>query len=65
MLGLCTEQQALLTAPSGEVFLKRLTWMTQWLDAIVADLAVLSTGKIARLKPTEAVDACSKSRRLG
>ncbi|MEO5735085.1 MAG: DUF6351 family protein [Rubrivivax sp.] len=58
LLGLGTAQQAVLTALSGEVFLNRLTLMTQWLDAVVADPAALSTDKIARLKPTEAVDSC-------
>jgi len=58
LLGLGTAQQAVLTALTGETFKNRLTLMTQWLDAIVADPAVLSTEKIARLKPAEAVDAC-------
>ncbi|MDQ2778807.1 MAG: DUF6351 family protein [Pseudomonadota bacterium] len=58
LLGLGTAQQAVLTALTGEVFLNRLTLMTQWLDAIGADPAVLSTEKIARLKPVEAVDSC-------
>jgi len=58
LLGLGTAQQAVLTTLAGETFLNRLTLMTQWLDAVGADPAVLSTEKIARLKPTEAVDAC-------
>jgi hypothetical protein len=58
LLGLGTAQQAVLTALAGETFLNRLTLMTQWLDAITADPAALSTEKIARLKPAEAVDAC-------
>lgn len=58
LLGLGTAQQAVLTALAGETILSRMTLMTQWLDAIVADPAVLSTDKIARLKPAEAVDAC-------
>jgi len=58
LLGLGAAQQAVLTTLTGEVFRNRLTLMTQWLDAIVADPAALSTEKIARLKPAEAVDSC-------
>lgn len=58
LLGLGTAQQAVLTALAGETFLNRMTLMTQWLDAVGADPALLSTEKIARLKPAEAVDAC-------
>jgi hypothetical protein len=35
-----------------------LDTMNQWLDKIAADPAPLSTEKVARNKPTEAVDAC-------
>lgn len=58
LLGLGAAQQAVLNTLTGETFLNRLTLMTQWLDAIVADPAVLSTDKIVRLKPVDAVDAC-------
>lgn len=35
-----------------------LDTMNKWLDGIVADPAPLSTDKVVRLKPAEAVDAC-------
>jgi hypothetical protein len=37
---------------------RSLDTMNKWLDAIAADASPLSTGKVVRHKPAEAVDAC-------
>ena len=58
LLGLGSAQQAVLTTLANTVFLDRLTLMTQWLDALDTDPAVLSLDKLARLKPSDAVDSC-------
>ncbi|WP_156919936.1 DUF6351 family protein [Comamonas composti] len=39
-------------------FTQRLGLMTQWLDGIAGDAAPLSTDKIVRFKPAQAVDSC-------
>ncbi len=51
-------QAAPLTALLKETILLRLSLMTQWLDAITADPAPLSTAKVVRLKPADATDSC-------
>ncbi len=58
LLGLGNAQQVVLAGVLRDAFLTRLTLMTTWLDAIAADLAPLTTAKVARLKPAEAVDSC-------
>ena len=58
LLGLGNAQQLVLVGVLRDTFLARLTLMTSWLDAIGADAAPLTADKVARLKPTEAVDAC-------
>jgi hypothetical protein len=58
LLGLGAAQQAALTAILKTAFLDRLTLMTQWLDALGTDPAPLTTDKVARLKPADAVDSC-------
>jgi hypothetical protein len=50
--------QPTLVGVLRDSFLQRLSLMTQWLDAITADPAPLSTDKVARLKPADAVDSC-------
>ena len=51
-------QAAPLTALLKETILLRLSLMTQWLDAITADPAPLTTAKVVRLKPADATDSC-------
>ena len=58
LLGLGLAQQAVLAQLANDVFIKRLTLMTAWLDAIAADPALQSVDKVVRLKPAEAVDSC-------
>ncbi len=58
LLGLGAAQQTALSIILRDAFLTRLTLMTTWLDAIVADPAALTTEKVARLRPADAVDSC-------
>ena len=58
LLGLGNAQQLVLVDLLRNSFLDRLTLMTQWLDAIGADVAPLTLGKVIRLKPADAVDSC-------
>ncbi|MCJ0762529.1 DUF6351 family protein [Variovorax terrae] len=50
--------QPTLVGVLRDSFLQRLSLMTQWLDAITGDSAPLTTDKVARLKPADAVDSC-------
>lgn len=56
--GLGNTRALALTQLLNATFIARLNLMTQWLDSIKADAAPLTAEKIARLKPSEAVDAC-------
>lgn len=56
--GLGNARALALTQLLNSTFIARLNLMTQWLDAIKADTAPLTAEKIARLKPSEAVDSC-------
>lgn len=51
-------QQQILSQLLRETFVRRLDLMTQWLDAITADSDPLTPAKVAKHKPSDAVDSC-------
>lgn len=58
LLGLGAAQKAALDALTLQVVYLELDLMTQWLDGITGDPALLTADKVARYKPSDAVDSC-------